>query len=246
MVGELLAGHDPPAGGQARRPAVATVSAWSRRGLRRRRLAGGHAADLRALGVRRGVRRPRARWSAQAARGERGAVDVVERRHDADGARWSWARATGGQDRLADAALGRDRTDRRRATSSTRRGHHGGDSAGPRGPARRAGPAARRSLEPDLDGRAPIAEQRGEAWTVPSPTSLPATKMPMRSQTDWTCVSRWLDSRIARPRSWTRARAARGSRPRRSGRSRSWARRGSGCRRLDQRVGDAETLLHAA
>ena len=39
--------------------------------------------------------------------------------------------------------------------------------------------------------------------TVPTPISRPAAKIPIRSQTDWTWVSRWLDSRIARPRSST-------------------------------------------
>ena len=82
---------------------------------------------------------------------------------------------------------------------------------------------------------------------VPCPISRPAEKMPIRSHTDWTWLSRWLDSRIAMPRSVTRRRAA--------VEDLGHAERVDRGRRLvededvgvlHERVGDAEALEHAA
>ena len=93
-----------------------------------------------------------------------------------------------------------------------------------------------------------VAEQAGRAGSSsPRPTIRPEAKMPIRSQTDWTWLSRWLESRIASPRSWTRRAqqvedlddAERVDRRRRLVEDEDVG-------VLHERVGDAEPLLHAA
>ena len=93
----------------------------------------------------------------------------------------------------------------------------------------------------------PSPNVRASSSTVPMPTRRPDAKMPIRSQTDWTWVRRWLDSRIAMP--------ALVGQPPQQVEDLDHAERVDRRRRLvedeqvgrlDQRVGDAQPLAHAA
>ena len=116
------------------------------------------------------------------------------------------------QDVLADAALERRRAGRGPATSPSpvaRRARPTRPMRAPRSvvPARSTS-AGVGSSSPTSMIAVPSPNWAASSSTVPSPISRPAAKIPIRSQTDWTWVSRWLESRIARPRSWTSRRSS--------------------------------------
>ena len=67
----------------------------------------------------------------------------------------------------------------------------------------------RRVVEPEREprsGRRASPKRIARSGSVPCPISRPAAKMPIRSQTSWTWLSRWLERRIAICRGRRRAR----------------------------------------
>ena len=213
VVAELLGGDDPPAGvGHAASDAVALGGLASARPA----ASTGRAVALM-LGPPSAARSGRSTSVSlrrlDGGRSTRGAVDVVERRHD--GPERGQPQAVldrGDEDVLADAAFGDrpggrgpatcrlpvgrrlDRLDRRRCPRSV--------------VARPLDVGRRRQLEPDLDdGRRRRRTGRPARRRCPDPMSRPAAKIPIRSHTDWTWVSRWLESMIASPRSSTSLRS---------------------------------------
>ena len=192
---------------------------------------GGRPASRRSCGRL----RARDRAVGETAAMERGAVDVVERRHDrAERSQAQVVADRRGEDRLAGRWSPRSRggPSRRHVVGPpARRVDVGRRAAGRAGRPRRARPRRRPcSSRSDLDGGRAVAEQAGEAGHG-ALADHPAGREDADPVADRLDLGQQMAGEQDRQTALVDERrgAGRGSRRRRAGRSRSWARRGSGC-----------------